>query len=127
MSVEMSREKFARVLEQAIARLPAEFRHAVETDVRVELRDQPTREQLRSVGLEEDELLLGLYEGTPLTERGIDAGTQLPDVIYIFRHDLEDACDSVEELEEEIRITLLHELGHYFGYDEDDLDRLGVG
>jgi len=72
----------------------------------------------------EDPDLFGLYEGTPLPERDDMAGA-LPDRITIFRLPLEDEFDDPAELEREIRITVLHELGHYFGLDEDRLAELG--
>jgi predicted Zn-dependent protease with MMP-like domain len=72
----------------------------------------------------EDPDLFGLYEGTPLPERGDMAGA-LPDRITIFRLPLEDEFDDPKVLEQEIRITVLHELGHYFGLDEDRLAELG--
>jgi len=72
----------------------------------------------------EDPELFGLYEGVPLPERGDDAGS-LPDRIAIYRFPLEDEFPDPHELEREIRITVLHELGHYFGLDEDRLAELG--
>ena len=73
----------------------------------------------------EDPDLFGLYEGIPLTERSSwDAGT-LPDRITIYRRPLEEEFPDPVELEDEIRITVLHELAHYFGIDEDRLDELG--
>ena len=72
----------------------------------------------------DDPDLFGLYEGTPLPERGDMAGS-LPDRITIFRLPLTDEFTNREELEREIRITVLHELGHYFGLDEDRLADLG--
>ena len=72
----------------------------------------------------DDPDLFGLYEGTPLPERGDMAGA-LPDRITIFRLPLEDEFDDPRVLEQEIRITVLHELGHYFGLDEDRLAELG--
>ena len=72
----------------------------------------------------DDPDLYGLYEGVPLPERGDMAGA-LPDTITIFRRPLEEDFDDPRELEEEIRITVLHELGHYFGLDEDRLAELG--
>jgi predicted Zn-dependent protease with MMP-like domain len=68
--------------------------------------------------------LFGLYEGVPLPERGDDSGG-LPDKITIYRVPLEEEFDDPDELEREIRITVLHELGHYFGLDEDRLTELG--
>ena len=74
----------------------------------------------------DDPDLFGLYEGTPLPERGDMAG-RLPDQITIYRVPLEETFTDPEELEEEIRITVLHELAHYFGIDEDRLEQLGYG
>ena len=72
----------------------------------------------------DDPALFGLYEGVPLPDRGDWAGT-MPDRIRIFRRPLVESFSDPAELEEEIRITVLHELGHYFGLDEDELDNLG--
>ena len=72
----------------------------------------------------EDPDLLGLYHGVPLPERGDMAGS-LPDTISIYRIPLEESFPDPAELQEEIRITVLHELGHYFGLDEDRLEELG--
>jgi len=73
----------------------------------------------------EDPDLLGLYHGVPLPERDSHYGGQLPDKISIYRLPLEESFPDPEELEEEIRITVLHELAHYFGIDEDRLEELG--
>jgi predicted Zn-dependent protease with MMP-like domain len=73
----------------------------------------------------EDPDLFGLYEGTPLPERGTGTAGRLPDRIAIYRRPLEESFDDPGELEEEIRITVLHELAHYFGLDEDRLEELG--
>jgi len=127
MSVEMSRVEFDQKIASAIAGLPREFREAIESDVRVEVRTRPTPRQLREVGLSEDDLLLGLYEGVPLPDRSPQDPPHPPDVIYLFYEDHLDAFDDEQELEREMRVTLLHELGHYFGHDEEDLDRLGFG
>lgn len=126
MPIEIDRSEFDRYVQRAISQLPAEFRAALDV-VRIEVRDRPSRSLLKSVGLEEDELLLGLYEGVPLTERSTMDSGQMPDVIYLFHEDIEDACDDLEQLVNEIRITLFHELGHYFGYDEEELERMGYG
>ena len=69
--------------------------------------------------------LFGLYEGIPLTERGSGDFGQLPDRIAIYRRPLEEEFDDPAELREEIRITVLHELAHYFGFDEDRIAELG--
>ncbi|HQY87260.1 MAG TPA: metallopeptidase family protein [Tepidisphaeraceae bacterium] len=126
MPIEINRADFDAFVQQAIARLPEQFRTALDV-VRIEVLDRPSSGQLKSLGLEEDELLLGLYEGIPLIERTSTDSGRMPDVIYLFREDLEDACDDLKQLVDEIRITLFHELGHYFGYDEEELERMGYG
>jgi predicted Zn-dependent protease with MMP-like domain len=126
MPIDVTSEQFDALVSKAIEALPPEFRSALDV-VRVEVRDRPTPEQLASVGLSEDQLLLGLYVGVPLTERSVADSSRLPDVIYLFREDLEDACDSTTLLRDEVRTTLYHELGHYFGFDESGLDQLGYG
>lgn len=126
MPIDIDLHSFDAMVQRAIASLPQKFRTALEM-VRVEVRDRPTRSQLARAGLDEEELLLGLYEGVSLIERSVNDAPRPPDVIFLFREDLEDACDDVEQLEREVRVTLLHELGHYFGFDEEELDRLGYG
>lgn len=126
MPIDINPKTFDAFVQRAIESLPENFRAALDV-VRVEVRDRPTPEQLASVGLEEEELLLGLYDGIPLTERSVIDAPTPPDVIYLFREDLEDACDDVPMLEREVRVTLLHELGHYFGFSEEDLEQLGYG
>src|SRR5437762_14247514 len=103
----VGKAEFGRLVEQALAGLPQPFANFLE-EVPVEIRTRPTREQLRSLGLADDELLLGLYHGRPLTERSVEDSARLPDVIYIFQEDVELACDSEAELIEQVRTTVLH-------------------
>ena len=126
MAYHVSKAEFGKLVERALAELPQPFAKFVE-QVAVEIRDRPTRRELRSVGLDEDELLLGLYLGRPLTERSVEDSGSMPDVIYVFQEDVELACDSEAELVREVRTTVLHEIGHLFGMDEDQLDELGYG
>jgi len=121
----LSRRRFQQLVEEALAGVPEAFRQVLD-NVHVVVEDWPTAEQLASVGLPEDGVLFGLYEGTPLPERGIEPPL-LPDRITLFQGPLEEACDNEDELREEIRRTVLHELGHYFGLDEDRLEELGYG
>ena len=122
----MSKAKFGELVEKALAELPAQFARHLE-EVPIELRDRPTKRQLKSVGLDEDELLLGLYDGLPLDERSVEHSGVRPAVIYLFQEDIELASDSESDLIREVRTTVLHEIGHHFGMDEDDLDKLGYG
>ncbi|OFX13954.1 MAG: hypothetical protein A2V59_12125 [Armatimonadetes bacterium RBG_19FT_COMBO_69_19] len=94
-------------------------------NIDVVIEDWPTRQQYDDLGLEPDEWLFGLYEGTPLLERGITADPLLPDKITIFKGPLEAACESEEQIAEEIRRTVVHEVAHHFGIDEDRLRDLG--
>jgi len=105
--------RFEHHVERAIASLPPELREAVQ-NVEISVEDE----------LSEDPDCFGLYEGVPLPERGDWAGA-LPDRIRIFRLPLVESFPDPDELEREIRITVLHELAHYFGIDEDRLEDLG--
>lgn len=113
-------DRFARRVEQVIDRLPEKFREAAR-NINFIIEDEPSEEHLAEAGDESDEPLLGLYLGVPLPERTFDEVPDLPDRIYIFRGPLERMCGSRSELNEQIRITVLHELAHFFGFDEDDL------
>ncbi len=92
-------------------------------NVEIVVEDEPTPEQLGD-GEDGDELF-GLYEGTPLTARGSDYSLVLPDKITIFRRPLERACQTPEEMADEIRVTVIHELAHHFGIEEDRIADLG--
>ena len=105
--------RFEQRVERAIASLPPELREAMR-NVDISVEDE----------LPEDPDCFGLYEGVPLPERGDWAGA-MPDRIRIFRLPLVESFPDPDELEREIRITVLHELAHYFGIDEDRLEDLG--
>lgn len=126
MPYHVSKQRFAELVEEALRNLPQPFAQHLE-EVSVEIKDRPSAKQLKQSGLEEDDLLLGLYVGHPMTERSIEYSGVLPDAIYIFQEDVELATDSEKELIEQVRVTVLHEIGHHFGMDEDDLDELGYG
>ena len=81
--------------------------------------------KMAGVGVDDPTELLGLYHGTPLTERSIEEGFSMPDRIVLYQRNIEDMCETKDEVIEEIRTTVLHEIGHHFGLDEDDLEELG--
>ena len=87
--------------------------------------DEPTAEQRRENDLADDEMLYGLYEGVPRTEYGAD-WSGAPNRITLFRLPLEEDFADPAELAEEVRITVIHELAHHLGIDDDRLDELGV-
>lgn len=99
---------------------------AMMDNVDVVVADEPTPEQQDRLAAEADDSLFGLYEGVPLTQRA-GYNLALPDKITIFRRPLEEACDSEDEMVEEVRVTVLHELAHHLGFDEDRIDELGLG
>jgi predicted Zn-dependent protease with MMP-like domain len=104
--------------------LPREVQELLE-DVAIVVQEEPDAAQLRESDLVDDELF-GLYQGIPRTERGSGYTLVAPDRITIFAGPLSRNCDSRRELEEEIRTTVLHELGHHLGYGEDGLEALGL-
>ena len=126
MAYHVSRAKFESLVERALAQLPPQFARYLE-EVPVEVRPASTPAQRRRAGLDDDELLLGLYQGIPRTDRSVEHSGTMPDVIYVFQEDVELAVDNEHDLVEEVRVTVLHELGHHFGLDEDQLDELGYG
>jgi len=123
---DQTRAYFERLVEQAIDQLPKRFRTAIR-NLSIMVEDEPNPNLLRELGHDPDELLFGLYIGVPLPERSFAEEPDLPDQILIFRRPLENVCRNPEELREQIRITLVHELAHYFGFDENYLQKLGLG
>ena len=119
----MDRGKFEALVDQAVQLLPAEFRDRLQ-NVAILVEDEPSAEQLEDMEIPEDETLFGLYEGTPLTERGFDSPLH-PDRIWIFQGPIEDACGTDDEIREEIKITIVHEVAHFFGLDDEYLEELG--
>jgi predicted Zn-dependent protease with MMP-like domain len=126
MTHRVSRAQFADLVEQALAELPPQFARYLE-EVPVEIRDRSTAAQRRRAGVPRDGLLLGLYQGLPRTQRSVEHSGVMPDVIYIFQEDVELASEDEQDLVSQVRTTVLHEIGHHFGLDEDDLDELGYG
>ena len=121
----MNREHFEQLVRSAIKDLPDEFQHCLnDNNVDLLVEEWPSREQLLGTGLEEDQMLLGLYEGVPLTERE-DYNMILPDRIYIFQGPLEEITNGEEELVKEIKETVRHEVAHHFGIDDPRLEELG--
>jgi predicted Zn-dependent protease with MMP-like domain len=116
--VEMSREDFEGAVADALDTLPPELTRMM-NNVVILVEDDPPPGQ---------EDLFGIYEGTPLTERGeFWAAGSLPDRITLFRHPTLEHCHSHEEVVDEVRVTVVHEIAHHFGIDEDRLHELGWG
>ncbi|MDQ7820612.1 MAG: metallopeptidase family protein [Armatimonadota bacterium] len=120
----LSRRRFRRLVLQALQSLPEEIRARLD-NVAVVVEDWPSAEQLAAAGVGPEDTLFGLYEGVPLISRGITADSLLPDKITIFQGPLEEACASEEEMAEEIRRTVVHEIAHHLGIDDERLAELG--
>ncbi len=117
----VSREEFDRLVAEAVNHIPEELGRLIE-NVAVVVEEEPSRQELEEVGLDpETETLFGLYQGVALPERGSDYGGVSPDRIVVYRRPLLEACRSRGELLREIRDTVIHEVGHYFGLPEEDL------
>ena len=117
----MSRDEFEKVVTKALDDLPEELGEWLE-NIAVVVEDEPTDEELREVGLDpENDTLFGLYQGTALPDRRADFALALPDRIVIYRLPLVRECADRAELVREIQDTVVHEIGHHFGLDEDDL------
>ncbi|WP_037574018.1 metallopeptidase family protein [Phaeacidiphilus oryzae] len=117
--LKVSRERFEELVGDALDRIPAELARLMDNVV-VLVEDEVPEEQ-------GDPGLLGLYEGTPLTERWGDYAGVLPDRVTVFRNPLLRMCGSEEDLVREVEITVVHEIGHHFGMDEGRLHELGYG
>src|ERR1700722_2516427 len=104
MACHVSKSEFALVVEKALAELPAEFSAALD-EMSVEIKDWPTGQQLLSVGVKRNGLLLGLYQGRPRTLRSVEDSGHLPDVIYLFQGSIDEICQNSEDLIQQVRTT----------------------
>lgn len=112
--VQVSRARFEVLVDRALAGVPSRLLDAVDNLV-VEVAERN----------EEEPDLLGLYWGVALTERGSDYTFVMPDTVFVYRAPLQEMCADEAELEHEIRVTVVHELAHHFGIDDDRLHELG--
>jgi predicted Zn-dependent protease with MMP-like domain len=119
----MDDKAFEDLLHRAIRELPAEFRKKLK-NVAIIIEDYPSEELKERMDIPPEDTLFGLYEGIPLTERGFEDPLH-PDRILIFQRAIEDECDSPEEIKEELKITLVHEIAHFFGLSDEYLEELG--
>ena len=109
----LSHQRFERLVEKALATLPEEFQRYLE-NVAVVIENDPPDDMPD---------VMGVYEGVPLVERSMD-DTILPDCITLYKGPIERACHTHAEIEAEVGITVLHEIGHFFGLDEGQLEHL---
>jgi predicted Zn-dependent protease with MMP-like domain len=122
--MKLSSKEFDRAVRKAIRRIPEGFREHLENIV-ISVQNRPSRDLLEEAGIPPDGTLLGLYMGDSLMDRSVTHPPIFPDTIFIFQEPLEEMCGDIEELEEQIAITVIHEVAHYLGMDEERLRELG--
>ena len=116
----MKREHFARIVEEALDSLPQEFRSRIR-NVAVLVEDLPPNHPSTPQSGQQRRLLLGVFHGVPTTMKSIFDLPTGPDHIVLYQKNIEAVCSSEAEVREQIRLTVIHELGHYFGMDENQL------
>ena len=115
--IEVSEDRFAELVEAAFDAVPPELAALLDNVVLFIEDDAPA----------DDPTLLGFYDGIPLTERDTSYGGVMPDRIYVYRNPTLAICDTEEDVVEEVAVTVVHEIAHHFGIDDDRLDELGWG
>jgi predicted Zn-dependent protease with MMP-like domain len=119
----VKRDRFLQLVDEALDSIPPRFRDAMK-NIAIVVEDEPSGAQLEEVGIEPPDTLLGLYEGTPLTERQWADGNRLPDKITLFQGPIEDSSEDEDDLVVAIGETLIHEVGHYFGLSEEEIEEI---
>jgi len=117
----VTRQRFRQLVADAIDTIPARFRRHL-ANIAVVVEDEPSPALLDEMDIEPPDTLFGLYQGTPLTERRWDHGNVLPDRIVIFQGPIEDVSETEDDVVTEVGETLIHEVGHYFGLSEDEIE-----
>jgi len=119
----MTRRQFEDLVERALRRLPRKFKDKL-ANIAVVVEDWPDDETLADLGIEPPDTLYGLYRGVDLTHRDSGYGNVLPDTVTIYQGPIEEDCADEEEMAELVRETVIHELGHYFGLDDETMERI---
>ena len=119
----MTRAAFERLVTEAIALIPRRFRREIK-NLAVVVEDEPSLDLLEEMEIEPPDSLYGLYQGTPLTERTWPYGNTLPDRITLFQKPIEEDCEDEDDVRAVIGETLIHEVGHYFGLSEEEIEAI---
>ena len=117
----MTRAAFERLVHEAVKLIPKRFRREI-TNLALVIESEPSANLLEEMEIEPPDTLYGLYQGTPLTERTWGYGNTLPDRIVIFQRPIEEDCEDEDEIRAVIGETLIHEVGHYFGLSEEEIE-----
>jgi predicted Zn-dependent protease with MMP-like domain len=119
----MTRGAFERLVAEAVTLIPKRFRREMQ-NLALVVEDEPSAELLEEMEIEPPDSLYGLYQGTPLPERSWAFGNALPDRITIYQRPIEEDCDDEDEMRAVIGETLIHEVGHYFGMSEEEIEEI---
>lgn len=119
----MTRRAFEKLVAEAVTLIPARFRREMK-NLALVVEDEPSAALLEEMEIEPPDSLYGLYQGTPITERTWDFGNHLPDRITIYQRPIEEDCDDEDEMRAVIGETLIHEVGHYFGLSEEEIEEI---
>ena len=119
----MDRKQFENLVAEALASIPRRFKKAMQ-NIAIVVEDEPSAELLEEMEIEPPDTLLGLYQGIPLTERGWAHGNALPDRILIFQGPHQRDAEDEDDLVVAIGETLIHEIGHYFGMSEEQIEEI---
>lgn len=124
--MKLTDREFDRIVKKAIRRIPIEVRQHLD-NILISVKKRPALEMLEEMDLPDDESLLGIFWGVSLTDQSVTSPTLYPDTIFLFQEPLEKSCETIEKLEEQIEITVVHEIGHALGISEKRLAELGYG
>jgi predicted Zn-dependent protease with MMP-like domain len=119
----MTREHFRRLVTEAITLIPKRFRREMK-NLALVVEDEPDADLLEEMEIEPPDSLYGLYQGTPLPERTWDYGNTLPDRITLYQRPIEEDCEDEDDIRAVIGETLIHEVGHYFGLSEEEIEEI---
>ena len=119
----MNRRRFEALVEKAMRKLPKKFKDKIK-NVAVVVEDWADDETLSEMGIEPPDTLYGLYRGIDITRRDSGYGNVLPDTVTIYQGPIEEDCVDQEEMAELVRETVIHEIGHYFGLDDETMHRI---
>ena len=119
----MTREAFKQLVLEAVTLIPKRFRREMQ-NLALVVEDEPSAGLLEEMDIEPPDSLYGLYQGTPLPERTWDFGNNLPDRITLYQRPIEEDCEDEDEIRAVIGETLIHEVGHYFGMSEEEIEAI---
>ena len=122
----MTHNEFEALVERALRTLPRRFKEKI-ANVAIVVEDWADDETLRELDIEPPDTLYGLYRGIDLTHRDTSYGNVLPDTIHIYQGPIEEDCADAAEMAELVRDTVIHEIGHYFGLDDDTMEGIEQG